>query len=178
MSPDRYGSTSAEVVGDTLVRVNIDPIVVSQYEVIAAETVYTFTQLGIEGVEFPGLADGALTRADIPYATYRQQIPLWQALVGGRVYEADIELPDASRLDADAFYDGMAAGDRDLHAATLEVLREGQIVEQYGILTVVAGGHSWLRGGDAAASGKDGNLRASALAALQTSTDEAAGRSW
>lgn len=175
-SPDRYGSTSAEVVNDTTVRVTVDPIVASQFEVIAAESVYTLTQLGIDTVEFPGLSDTPLTRADIPYATYRQQIPLWQALVGGRLYEADILLPGGERVDADAFYDGFEAGESALHEATLQVLREGQVVEQYGILTVVAGLE--IPGYEAAVAPllthEDSTLRASALSALQTSRDEAA----
>ncbi|MFT4702606.1 MAG: HEAT repeat protein [Bradymonadia bacterium] len=176
-APDRYGQTRAEVVDDgALVRVTIDPIVASQFDYIAAEMVYTFTQLGAQGVEFPGLSDAPMTRADIPYAAYRQQVPLWQATVGGRLHEADVELPGGVRMSADEFFDGLESNDSSVTDSVLQVLRDGQQVEQYGVLTVIGGLGIDRYEADVIPilQHEDVNMRAAALRALQTSGDAAA----
>lgn len=176
-APDRYGSTSVELAdGGRTARVNIDPIVASQFEVISAETVFTFTQLGVEQVEFPGIADAPMTRDDIPYSYYRPQILLWQALVGGRVHESDIMLPGGERMESTAFFDAFEGGDTALHEAALDVIREGRTVEVYGLLTVV--NTLGIDGYELAVIPRledaDANLRGAALNALMPSEEPAA----
>ena len=172
-APDRYGQTSVELNADgSTARVTIDPIVASQFEFIAAETVYTFTQLGVTSVEFPGLTDTGLTRADIDYAAYRVQVPLWQALVGGAIHEADVVMPDGARIDAPQFFADFASGDAELQRAALEIIENGGTTPAYSLLSVVAGLD--IDGFESAViprlTDADANLRGAALGALQASS--------
>ncbi len=155
------------------VTVNVDPSKAAYFDVIAAECVYTFTQLGIETVVFPGYNDG-IGRDDIEYAAYRLQVPMWQALVVGEVHEADIELPNGDRMDADEFASDFAGGDPALQQMALDYLSGDNAVAQYNILLIAASldlpGYEdrivpLLAHDDAA-------YRQSALAALATSDDD------
>lgn len=142
--PATYGNASVTVSDALLaqerVAVNLDPLSdASAFEVIAAETVLTFSALGIERVVFPGWADEGLTADDIQYATYRFRVPMWQALVGGRVPGADIVLPDGSAVASNEFYQRLDDGDPQLHEDALGVLRSGNRVPIYYLLTVIAG---------------------------------------
>ena len=120
--PATYGNASVTVSDALLaqerVAVNLDPSAdASAFEVISAETVLTFAALGIERVIFPGWNDAGLTAADIEYATFRFQVPMWQALVGGQVHGADIVMPDDTRVPSAEFYQRLADGDPRVHAA-------------------------------------------------------------
>lgn len=142
--PATYGNASVTVsdalIAQERVAVNLDPMSdASAFEVIAAETVLTFTALGIERVIFPGWNDDGLTADDISYATYRFQVPMWQALVGGTVNGADIVLPDGDRIPSREFYDRMEDGDPNLHSAVLDVIRDEDRVSTYYLLTVISG---------------------------------------
>lgn len=172
-APDRYGQTSVQLTSDgATARVTIDPIVASQFEFIAAETVYTFTQLGVQSVEFPGLTETGLTRADIDYAAYRVQVPLWQALVGGAISEADVVLPGGDRIDAVSFFQRFASGDAELQRAALDLIENGTTTPAYALLSVVAGLE--IDGFEQAViprlADADANLRGAALGALQGSS--------
>lgn len=119
------------------VTVNIDPSKAAYFDVIAAECVYTFTQLGIETVVFPGYNDG-IGRDDIEYAAYRLQVPMWQALIVGEIHEADIELPNGDRMEAAEFAADFAAGEPTLQQLALGYLDGDNAVAQYNILLVAA----------------------------------------
>ena len=177
--PATYGNASVTVSDALLaqerVAVNLDPNSdASSFEVIAAETVLTFTALGIETVVFPGWADDGLTAADISYATFTFTVPLWQALVGGRVHGADIMLPDGERLSASGFYERLEDGDPQIRRMALGILSSGDRVAAYYTLGVISGYE--FDEYEAAVipylSDEDPNYRAAALNALYTSSDE------
>jgi HEAT repeat protein len=121
-----YGNSSLRMTDADIrqkqVAVNIDPSRAEFFLIIAAETVYTFTQLGIEKVVFPGIRDQGMTRADIPYAAYRLQVPMWQALPPARAAYADVLLPDRTTLDAATFYTRLADGDAKVRTALFDYL--------------------------------------------------------
>lgn len=177
--PATYGNASVTISDALLaqerVAVNLDPATdASTFEVIAAETVLTFTALGIDTVVFPGWADEGLQASDIHYATYRAQVPMWQALVGGSVHGADIVLPNGDRVDAIAFYDDLEDGDDDLQEMVLDAVANGGRVPQYYLLGVLGGLD--IDGYEAVVvpllTDEDPNYRAAALGALAPSTDE------
>ena len=128
-----YGNSSLRMTDADLrqkqVAVMIDPAVAEYAGVIEAETVYTFTQLGLEKVVFPGHHDKGLTRADVAYAAYRQQVPFWQALPPAKLFQSDIVMADRSLVDSTSFYARLADGDAKLKAAALELLASRQTAE-------------------------------------------------
>ncbi len=179
--PATYGNASVTISDALLaqerVAVNLDPATdASAFQVISAETVLTFTALGIQTVIFPGWADEGLTAADISYATYRAQVPMWQALVGGSVPGADIVLPNGDREASVDFYARMERGDRELDGMVLDVLTGDDRVQKYYLLGVVAG----LEIDDyedaviPTLSDEDPNYRAAALNALIPSEEDVA----
>lgn len=62
------------------VSVQIDPAASRYALIIMAETVYTLTEIGVPGVEFPGYANGALAREDVPFSGYALTVPLWKVV--------------------------------------------------------------------------------------------------
>lgn len=128
-----YGNSSLRMTDADLrqkqVAVLIDPAVAEYASVIEAETVFTFTQLGLEKVVFPGRHDKGLTRADVTFASYRQQVPLWQALPPAKVFQSDIVLSDRSLVDSNSFYARLADGDAKLKGAALDLLASKETAE-------------------------------------------------
>lgn len=72
--------------------------------IVIAEVVYTLTEMGVAGVEFPGYSDGPVSRADIPFSVYTLTVPMWQAVPPVAVTPAQVTLADGSTLYADEFY--------------------------------------------------------------------------
>ena len=137
--PATYGGASVTVsdalIAQERVAVNLDPAAdATAFEIIAAETVLTFTALGIERVIFPGWADDGLRAEDIAYATYRFQVPMWQALVGGTTPGAEIVLPNGDLMDGRTFYSRMEDGDPGLHDMALDILRGDNRTARYTLL--------------------------------------------
>lgn len=128
-----YGNSSLRMTDADLrqkqVAVLIDPAVAEYASVIEAETVFTFTQLGLEKVAFPGHHDKGLTRADVAFASYRQQVPMWQALPPAKVFASDIVLADKSVVESGSFYARLADGDAKLKAAALDLLASKETQE-------------------------------------------------
>ena len=128
-----YGNSSLRMTDADLrqkqVAVIIDPAVAEYAGVIEAETVYTFTQLGLEKVVFPGRHDKGLTRADVAYASYRQQVPFWQALPPAKLFQSDIVMADRSLVESNSFYARLADGDAKLKGAALDLLASRQTAE-------------------------------------------------
>lgn len=79
-----YGGATISVSGRSAsnanVSVKIDPKYVRYKLIVMAETVYTFTELGVDKVSFPGHSSKALKRENIPFASYTLTVPLWKAL--------------------------------------------------------------------------------------------------
>lgn len=141
--PATYGSASVTVsdalIAQERVAVNLDPAAdATAFEIIAAETVMTFNALGIQTVIFPGWADEGLQVEDIRYATYRFEVPMWQALIGGVVYGSDIVLANGDTMDGRVFFERMTDGDPGLHDQTLDILRGEDAVARFALLGVVA----------------------------------------
>lgn len=141
--PATYGGASVTVsdalIAQERVAVNLDPAAdATAFEIVAAETVLTFHALGIETVIFPGWADEGLRVEDIRYATYRYEVPMWQALVGGVVHGSDIILANGDRMDGRIFYERMTDGDPGLHDMALDILRSGDPISRFALLGNVA----------------------------------------
>lgn len=140
--PATYSGASVTIsdalIAQERVAVNLDPAAdQTAFEVISAETVLTFTALGIETVIFPGWADEGLTADDITYATYRFQVPMWQALVGGVVPGAEIILTNDDRMDGSIFFARMSDGDPSLHDMALGILRGDDMQARFALLGAV-----------------------------------------
>jgi HEAT repeat protein len=142
--PATYGGATVTVsdalIAQERVAVNLDPAADSTaFEIIAAETVLTFTAIGIDTVIFPGWADQGLRAEDIRYATYRFQVPMWQALVGGVTPGADIVLPNGDQMDGRTFFSRMEDADPSLHDMALDILRGEDRLTRYTLLGAIAG---------------------------------------
>ena len=87
------------------VQVTVDPKFAKYAQVIIAEVVYTLTEMGLNGVEFPGHADGAIAREDVPFVVYTLTIPMWQAITMQGTEPAQILLPNGETLWAKDFYE-------------------------------------------------------------------------
>ena len=134
-----YGGTALRLTDGDLANqravINIDPSRSDLFLIIAAETVYTFTQLGIEEVIFPGFAENGLTRADIPYGAYSVELPMWQVLPPTIVYETRIRLPNGETMPAEDFYPWIEEGSQEAQDAILLYLQSRYSFE---ILSVMA----------------------------------------
>lgn len=112
-----YGGTTIRISGNlpkASVAINIDPKY-SQYAIIImAESVYTMTELGLPGVEFPGYAEGVVTRAEIPFAVYTLTLPMWRALPPSGLGPAQIMLSSGKVIDGPEFYERWGKKDQAL----------------------------------------------------------------
>jgi HEAT repeat protein len=136
-----YGKTTIEVGGSNdapKVKVLIDPEFARFSLIIIAEAVYTFTELGVANVEFPGYAARPLTRADVPFSVYTLNVPLWKA-VGQDVAPAQILLPDGRLIDAVDFNKRWAAKDADLQNALFAYLSHPQAYTVISVLQKLPG---------------------------------------
>ena len=175
--PAIYGNSSISIsdadLAEFRVIVNVDPSMVANVEIIAAETVLTFAQLGIQSVVFPGLADQGLTPNDIQYGFWRLQVPLWQAVLGGNLFNTDIRLANGELLAAEDFSARLAATDTELDQQILAILSAGNRTATYNVLGVLP--TLSIPGYEAAVvpllSGDDSVLRGAALTALAASQD-------
>lgn len=95
-----YGKSTLKLSGKfpekTKAVVTIDPQYSRYALIIIAETVYTLTELGISGVEFPGHASGEVTRKDVPFTAYTLTVPLWKVLPPGKISGAQVQMPDGA----------------------------------------------------------------------------------
>lgn len=112
-----YGETSIEVAGrapnELTATVDIDPDYARYKLIIIAETVYTLTEMGVGEITFPGFAQGAVTREDVPFSAYTVTLPLWRALPKVDLVDAHVRMPDGTVRPADDVY---AEWDRDKSA--------------------------------------------------------------
>ncbi|MBA2662133.1 MAG: HEAT repeat domain-containing protein [Bradymonadaceae bacterium] len=103
-----YGKSTIEITGKVPERakvvVKIDPENARYAIIIIAETVYTLTELGIAGVEFPGNASGVVTRKDVPFAAYTLTVPLWKVLPPGNLSTTQVQMPDGTLEPVAAIY--------------------------------------------------------------------------
>lgn len=125
-----YGDTTIEVDGGSVeaakVKVHIDPDHSKYKLIIMAETVYTLTELGVDDIRFPGYAEGNVTRADIPFASYTPTLPLWRALPPEKLVDARVRLPDGSILGLEEIERRWRQGDGDLREALYSYLEADQ----------------------------------------------------
>lgn len=98
-----YGNSSIQVSGRVpdraRVTVKIDPKFKRYALIIMAETVYTMTEFGVDGVRFPGHRDGVMTRQDVPFASYTLTVPLWKFVPPSGIAPAQVRMPDGSLVD-------------------------------------------------------------------------------
>ena len=137
-----YGNASLTLSDADLasgrVVVHIDPEQRDWYLIVVAETVYTFGELGIREVMFPGISEEAFSRADVPFLAYVLHAPMWRALPDRPVALGMIELPDGDLLDTTEFYSRWSAGDRALIRHLLSYLDEDSPVIQAGVLNILS----------------------------------------
>jgi HEAT repeat protein len=135
-----YGNASLTLRDDDLDRgrivVHIDPEQRDFFQILAAECVYTFTELGATDVEFVGISDHTWTRADVPFMAFVLHAPMWRALQA-RVTAGLIELPTGELLDPASFYERWDSGDRGLQRNLLGYLENGSLVDQAGVMTLL-----------------------------------------
>jgi len=175
--PSVYGNSSIRFTDQDAARgvvvVNIDPGRSANFEPIAAETIFTFTQLGATGVDFPGFTDSPIGRDTVQYTTWRAQVPMWQALLAGRVYESDVRLPDGDLVDSGDFYTRLEDGDSSLQRLVLDIIEGDDPTPQFAMLGVIAdldiGGYE--SSVVPILTHEDPNFRGAALQALVASDD-------
>ena len=135
-----YGDSSIQIGGNlpkAKISVAIDPKY-SQYAIIImAETIYTMTELGMEGVEFPGYAEGALGRAQVPFAVYTLTVPMWKALPPSSMTPAQVLLPTGQALDGGEFYARWAKKDEALIKELYAYLKGDELFAIGGVLTLL-----------------------------------------
>ncbi|MGM0556510.1 MAG: HEAT repeat domain-containing protein [Myxococcota bacterium] len=121
-----YGNSSVQISGRVpdraRVTVKIDPDF-SQYAlIIMAETVYTMTEFGVEGVRFPGHRDGVMSRQDVPFASYTLTVPLWKFVPPSGIAPAQVRMPDGSLADTPDIAKRWKRGDEQLQEAFFSYL--------------------------------------------------------
>ncbi|MFW5966745.1 MAG: HEAT repeat domain-containing protein [Persicimonas sp.] len=127
-----YGDTKLRIDGkfpdSGSVRVEIDPEMAkkNQEPIIMAETVYTMTEIGVDGVEFPGHFDGKMKREDVPFYAYTLTVPMWRALPVGGLEQAQVRLPDGELLAVSIFNRRWKEGDEELQEALYAYLDDSQ----------------------------------------------------
>jgi HEAT repeat protein len=104
-----YGAASVKILpgawpDKARIQVNIDSKYGAYAEVVMAEVVYTFAEMGLDGIEFPGYADGAVNRRDIRFPVYTLTLPMWQALPPVEASPAQVTLSNGETLWAGDFY--------------------------------------------------------------------------
>lgn len=175
-----YGNTSIVLTDADIqnrhVVVNVDPNVGANFDIIASETVLTFAGLGVQSVSFPGFRETPMTAADVTYAYYRLQLPLWQALSAGQVLATDVVLPDGSQVTASEAVAMITGGDPTIREAIFATLASPSPTVVYTVLGVI--GTLGLDGYEQAVAPvlqtADPILRTAAVAALATSSEPAA----
>lgn len=144
--------------------------------IIVAEAIYNFSIYGIERVVVPGIFDEGVTRADVGFASYRLQVPLWQALPPALIPGADVVLADGQVLPIDVVQQRWTGGDAALRADLLAFLAKEDAYALYGALARVAAERP--PGHEAAIipllRNPDPGLRQNAMDALAASADTAA----
>ncbi len=103
-----YGKAEIRVTGNlpnAKVAVIVDPQFAPYAPIVIAETVYTMAELGVDEVAFPGYADGAISRAHVPFPVYTLTVPMWKAIAaGGELGPGQVLLPDGQAIDMREFY--------------------------------------------------------------------------
>ncbi len=117
--------------------VHIDPEQRDWYLIVVAETVYTFSELGIDEVMFPGLSETPYTRASVPFLAFVLHSPMWRALPGRNISVGIIELPNGGLIESSDFYRRWESGDSELQELLLSYLSTGSPVEQTGVLALL-----------------------------------------
>lgn len=136
-----YGNSSIKITGNlpskAKISVTIDPSKASAgfAPIIMAETVYTLTELGVDGVEFPGHFDGKMVRADVPFYAYSLTLPLLNALPLKDYSGAQVLLPDGTLIPATQFNKRWKAKDAELEKALFSYLKSSQ---DFTVLRVLA----------------------------------------
>lgn len=131
-----YGKSGIAVSGNppkAKVKVTIDSAVAQYALIIIAETVYTMSELGVDGVEFPGYASGTVTRDEVPFAAYALTVPLWKAV--GRFSSPTVQvlMPDGSLEPSPEISKRWKSKDSKLRGALYDYLKASDV---YTVTTV------------------------------------------
>ena len=111
----RYGATSlASKINDTTQKLEVyvwlDETKAEHHPQIIAETVYTFTEMGLAAVNYPKFKLEPLTRNDIDYPAFSLSLPAWRAL-DLKSRHILTQLSDGARVSADVFVKRLESGD-------------------------------------------------------------------
>ena len=109
------------------ISVAVDPKFAAYAPIVMAEVVYTLTEMGIEGVNFPGYSTGNLGREDIPFAVYTLTVPMWQALPPGELSAAQVVMSDGTTLHVSELYSRWKSKDKALYKDLYAFLKSENI---------------------------------------------------
>jgi HEAT repeat protein len=123
---ETYGDTEIKIVGRVpdraRVTVEIDPDFSRYALIIMAETVYTMTEFGVDGVRFPGHRKGEMTRADVPFSSYTLTVPLWRFVPPTGIDPAQVRMPDNALATSSEIASRWRRGDEELQEAFFSYL--------------------------------------------------------
>lgn len=176
-----YGHSSIKITGSLPGRAKISVKIDSSKAragfapIIMAETVYTLSELGVEGgVAFPGHFSGEMTRADVPFYAYTLTLPMWRALPLKDLPTAQVLLPDGTLIPTSQFNTRWKAKDAQLQQALFGYLKGSQnftVIRVLGLLPKLK-----LNYRDEVIpllDSKSAQVRKRALSTLETYRDEA-----
>lgn len=99
-----YGKSSIVISGKApkfKAAVTIDPEYAKYSVIIVAESVYTLSELGVSEITFPGVTEGPVSRADVPFSSYTLTVPLYRA-IGYASDHIQVLMPDGTLLPSEA----------------------------------------------------------------------------
>ena len=136
-SPNRYGTGSLAFKqskkSSLEVYVWLDATKPQHHPLVIAETVYTFTEMGVDKVQFPKFKIKPLTRRDIGYPSFSLSVPSWRA-VDLRSPHILTVVSGGAQISTESFVQRLESGDKDAlktvwsdfeqsNAAALSILR-------------------------------------------------------
>lgn len=109
------------------ISVTIDPKYATYAPIVMAEVVYTLTEMGLPGVDFPGYSQGALGREDIRFPVYTLTMPMWQALPPDDISVAQVTMADGTTLHISELYSRWKKKDKSLYKEIYAFLGSGNV---------------------------------------------------
>ncbi|MEZ4459839.1 MAG: HEAT repeat domain-containing protein [bacterium] len=130
-----YGKASVAISGKSpklKAVVTIDPEYAKYSVIVVAESVYTLSELGVDEISFPGVTEGPVTRADVPFSGFSLTVPLYKA-VGYSSDHVQVLMPNGDLVPSTQVATKWKAKDAALVAAMYDYLKSS---DPYTVATV------------------------------------------